>query len=100
MTPKRWLRYAKSVIVAQSMSNSSTTPSPNTFAIIPPMKGVKSITVAELTAMAEAMYGSAEFVEFDSMVNIRPRQGNMSRDVEDAAIRSQITEIVNGIVKP
>lgn len=64
------------------------------------MKGVKSITVAELTAMAEAMYGSAEFVEFDSMVNIRPRQGNMSRDVEDAAIRSQITEIVNGIVKP
>lgn len=44
-------------------------------------------------------YGSNEFVEFDSMINIRPSQQNMSRDIEDKAIRAKITEIVSGIVK-
>lgn len=39
-------------------------------------------------------YGSDEFVEFDSMINIRPAQDNRSRGVEDSAIRSLITEIV------
>lgn len=39
-------------------------------------------------------YGSDEFVEFDSMINIRPRQGNTSRDVKDEMIRQQIKTIV------
>lgn len=42
-----------------------------------------------------AKFGSDEFIEFDSMVNIRPRQQNMSRSVEDPAIREQITRLVN-----
>lgn len=39
-----------------------------------------------------------EWIEFDSMINIRPRQGNRSRDVEDAETRNRITEIVNKLV--
>jgi hypothetical protein len=33
-------------------------------------------------------------VEFDSLINIRPSQGNRSRGVEDENIRKQIIEIV------
>jgi hypothetical protein len=39
-------------------------------------------------------FGTDEFVEFDSMINIRPRQQNMSRNVEDAAIRDQIITLI------
>ncbi|MBL7112396.1 MAG: hypothetical protein ISS19_10710 [Bacteroidales bacterium] len=39
-------------------------------------------------------YGSDEFVEFDSMINIRPRQQNMSRGVEDEEIRKKIIALV------
>mgnify|MGYP003294965145 CR=1 FL=1 len=35
-----------------------------------------------------------DFVEFDSLINIRPRQNNMSRDVENEDIRKKILEIV------
>ena len=35
-----------------------------------------------------------DFVEFDSMINVRPRQNNNSRDVEYAAIRKQIIDLV------
>lgn len=38
--------------------------------------------------------GGEEFVEFDSMINIRPRQGNKSRGVEDEKIREKIIQIV------
>lgn len=36
----------------------------------------------------------ADLIEFDSMINVRPRQNNHSRDVEDSVIRQKITEIV------
>ncbi len=36
-----------------------------------------------------------DFVEFDSMINIRPGQGNRSRDVKDAETRQRIIETVN-----
>ncbi|MBE0648318.1 MAG: hypothetical protein IH596_11090 [Bacteroidales bacterium] len=39
-------------------------------------------------------FGSDEFVEFDSMINIRPRQHNMSRGVEDTEIQQQIIALV------
>jgi hypothetical protein len=35
-----------------------------------------------------------EFIEFDSMINIRPSQGNFSRNVESESIRQQIIELV------
>lgn len=37
---------------------------------------------------------SEDFIEFDSMINIRPRQGNRSRDVENPTTREQIKEVV------
>ena len=35
-----------------------------------------------------------DLVEFDSMINIRPRQNNRSRAVEDEQIRNKILDIV------
>lgn len=43
-------------------------------------------------------YGSEAFIEFDSMINIRPSQGNASKDVLDPSIRQQIVAIVNEVV--
>jgi hypothetical protein len=36
-----------------------------------------------------------DFIEFDSMINIRPRQGNRSRGVENMDIQNTIIDIVN-----
>lgn len=44
-------------------------------------------------------FGTEEFIEYDSMVNIRPRQGNMSRNVENEAIRQKIIVLVGKKVK-
>ena len=35
-----------------------------------------------------------DFLEFDSLINIRPAQGNRSRGVEDEEIRGKIEELV------
>ncbi len=43
-------------------------------------------------------YGTENFIEFDSMINIRPQQKNPSRDVLDSDIRQQITDIVESVV--
>ncbi len=45
-----------------------------------------------------ANYGKDNFIEYDSMINIRPKQKNMSRNVENSEIRNKIMAIVNGIV--
>ena len=39
-------------------------------------------------------YGSDDFIEFDSMINIRPWQNNRSRSVDDQTLRDSITAIV------
>ena len=41
------------------------------------------------------LYFDGDLVEFDSMINIRPTQGNRSRSVEDEKTQRQILEIVN-----
>jgi hypothetical protein len=41
----------------------------------------------------------SEWIEFDSMINIRPRDNNRSRYVEDAPTRALITEIVDSLVQ-
>ena len=43
-------------------------------------------------------YGTDGFVEFDSIINIRPRQNNPSCSVVDAKLRQQITDIVSEVV--
>lgn len=40
-----------------------------------------------------------DFVEFDSMINLRPSQGNRSRGVDDKEIREAIVKIVNTLVR-
>jgi len=40
-----------------------------------------------------------EWIEYDSVINLRPSQGNDSRGVDDPAIREKIREIVNHLVK-
>ena len=35
-----------------------------------------------------------EFIEYDSMINVRPRQNNRSRDVEDEGKRREIVRVV------
>ncbi|MDA8122913.1 MAG: DUF5674 family protein [Deltaproteobacteria bacterium] len=40
-----------------------------------------------------------DFVEFDSMINLRPASGNRSRGVEDQALRERIIAIVNALVE-
>ena len=41
----------------------------------------------------------SEWVEFDSLINIRPRLGNRSRGVEDAGTRQLICEIVDSLIQ-
>lgn len=42
--------------------------------------------------------GGDEWIEFDSMINLRPSRGNRSRDVEDPVIRRRIVDIVSRLV--
>lgn len=39
-----------------------------------------------------------EFIEFDSMINLKPHLGNRSRGVEDSGVQEKIKETVNKLV--
>lgn len=41
---------------------------------------------------------SDNFIEFDSMINLRPSQNNRSRGVEDIGIQKKIRQIVNKLI--
>ena len=43
-------------------------------------------------------FGTDDFVEFDSMINLRPGQNNRSRSVDDPKLREKIIKIVDKIV--
>jgi hypothetical protein len=43
-------------------------------------------------------YGNPDWLEFDSMINLRPREGNRTRSVENAETRSRIIQIVARLV--
>lgn len=38
------------------------------------------------------------FIEYDSLINLRPSQGNRSRGIDDAKVREKIKRIVNKLV--
>lgn len=40
-----------------------------------------------------------DFIEFDSLINVRPSQGNRSRGVDSKEIQAKIIDIVNSWVK-
>lgn len=42
--------------------------------------------------------GTDDWIEFDSMINMRPSQGNRSRGVDDPKIREKVLLIVNKLV--
>lgn len=42
---------------------------------------------------------SAEWIEFDSMINIRPSQGNRSRGVDDPGIQARILDVIDSLVR-
>lgn len=42
-----------------------------------------------------AKFGTDDFIEYDSMINIRPSQNNMTRGVEDKTTRETIIKIVS-----
>ncbi|MFH0876656.1 MAG: DUF5674 family protein [Candidatus Omnitrophota bacterium] len=39
-----------------------------------------------------------DFIEFDSMINLRPAHGNRTRGVDDAQIREKIREIISNLI--
>jgi hypothetical protein len=41
----------------------------------------------------------SQWLEFDSIINLRPSSGNKSRNVEDPKTRNKIIEIVNKLVQ-
>ena len=44
-------------------------------------------------------FGTDDFIEFDSVINIRPVQGNRSRDIGDQRLRDEIARIAGDLVK-
>jgi len=44
-------------------------------------------------------FGEDGFIEFDSMINLRPSQGNLSRSVQDKKIQEKIIRIVDELVE-
>lgn len=40
-----------------------------------------------------------EFIEFDSVINLKPAQGNRSRGIENLQIQKRIKEIVERLIK-
>lgn len=44
-------------------------------------------------------FGTDKFVEFDSMINIKPQQGNRSRGVDNTETKNKILKIVKNLVK-
>lgn len=43
--------------------------------------------------------GKDEWIEFDSVINIKPSQGNLSRGVDDPKIAQRIIKIVNRLIQ-
>ncbi|KKP33065.1 MAG: hypothetical protein UR23_C0050G0008 [Candidatus Roizmanbacteria bacterium GW2011_GWA2_32_13] len=40
-----------------------------------------------------------DFIEFDSMINVRPRLNNFSRGIEDEKLKEKIITIVNRLIE-
>lgn len=41
-----------------------------------------------------------EWIEFDSIINVRPSQGNSSRNVEDHETRERIKSVATRLIQP
>ena len=45
-----------------------------------------------------ALFGDSSWIEFDSMINLRPSFGNRSRGVDDSQLQEKIQMIVQSLV--
>lgn len=45
-------------------------------------------------------FGKDEFIEYDSMINVRPSLGNVSRGVDGTKTREKIKRVVKKLIKP
>jgi len=43
-------------------------------------------------------FGQIDFIEFDSMINLRPSRNNRSRGVDNQKVREKILEITNKLI--
>ena len=43
---------------------------------------------------------AVEWIEFDSLINVRPSLGNRSRSVEDASLQERIRSVVTRLLRP
>ena len=41
-----------------------------------------------------------DWIEFDSMINLRPSQGNRTRSVDSPETRRKLVEVINALVTP
>ena len=55
-----------------------------------------SIFKEELMSIAKNQFG--DFIEFNSMINIRPSQNNRSRSVESLDIQRKIRDIISKLI--
>ena len=44
------------------------------------------------------LFGEEDWLEFDSMINLRPSHGNHTRGVDDVAVQKKIREVVSRLV--
>jgi len=56
---------------------------------------MRTVTVQELYPDLP----ESDWLEFDSMINLRPSFGNRSRGVDDPVIRERITRLVGRLVR-
>ena len=40
-----------------------------------------------------------EFIEFDSVINLKPNQGNRVRDIQDLTIKRRVVEVVTKLIQ-
>lgn len=45
------------------------------------------------------LFGKNDWIEFDSIINLRPSQGNKTRGINDEKIQKKIKDIVNRLIK-
>ena len=45
-------------------------------------------------------HGSEAFIEYESMINLRPSQGNRTTGVDDPAMRMRVADVVARLVRP
>lgn len=65
------------------------------------------ITLDEIRALATTRFGDMvkgvvigdDWLEFDSMINLRPSFGNRTRGVDDAATRDAIAALLTSLVR-